>query len=100
MGGGMSQIYKRLKMAEERRKREATLILDQEHINKSSEDPTQKDRARIKKELLEELLTGGRRIRLKVTCPQCKKNISMRFRVKLKSGERTDKGQRVKGASS
>ncbi|NIM98380.1 MAG: hypothetical protein GTO24_09970 [candidate division Zixibacteria bacterium] len=81
----MSQIYKRLKIAEAKRKREATLTLDHDHIDKSSEDPTQKERARIEKELVEELLTGRRRIRLKVTCPQCKKNISMRCRVKLKS---------------
>ncbi|MFB0521532.1 MAG: hypothetical protein ACETWD_08915 [Desulfatiglandales bacterium] len=49
---------------------------------------TKERRNRMTKKLLEELLTRSRPIHSKVTCPRCKENISVRFRLGLKSKER------------
>lgn len=54
---------------------------------------TKEQRNRMTKKLLEELLTRSRPIHSKVTCPRCKGNISVRFRLGLKSKE-TDPNKR------
>lgn len=93
----MSEIYKRLRLAEQKRKKTVTLNLGHQHIKEISEGSTKDDWDRMKEDLFEELLTRGRPIRLKVTCPHCKQNISMRFRLKLKSRQRNATGRKVRG---
>jgi hypothetical protein len=53
-------------------------------ITELLENLTKEERGLVEKELFEEL-ARTRRLQLKVTCPQCKTDISGRFRVKLKS---------------
>lgn len=52
---------------------------------------TKERRNRMAKKLLEELLTRARPIFLIVTCPDCKGNLSVRFRLRLKSKKRDAK---------
>lgn len=95
----MSRIYKRLKLAEEKRKKNVTLNLGDQHINEILEGSTKGSTDKTREELVEELLARGRRVRLKVKCPQCKGHISMRFRIKLKSRKNNASGQEVAGTS-
>jgi len=48
---------------------------------------TKERRNRMAKKLLEELLPRAHPIHVKVTCPRCKEDISVRFKLRLKSKE-------------
>jgi chromosome segregation ATPase len=65
--------------------RQKAQAFDEDELLKSL---TKERRNRMAKKVLEELLARSRPIHSKVTCPRCKANISMRFKLRLKSKER------------
>ena len=94
----MSEIFKRLKEAQERRDIEVVPTLRHENGDEILEGLTKEERHRIVVKLFEEGLTQTRTFRVKGTCPHCKERISLRLRLSLKPKEgSTNAGKVTKG---
>ena len=90
----MSEIFKRLKEAEKKRNKGAVLGLDHDDTDDTLGGLTEAERERMSETLFEERIAQAGPIRVEVTCPECKKSISLRFRLKMKSqGEGGDGGK-------
>jgi len=87
----MSRVYDRLKEAEKIGRNTAKAKLAHQPITEILEGLTKEQRQRMEKRLLGELLARRSPIRVEVTCPRCKRSISLRFRLRLKSKERNAK---------
>lgn len=82
----MSEIFKRLKEAEKKRRTRVLLGLDDDQ-GEMLDGLTEEERDRISEALFEERIARAGPIRVEVTCPECKERVSLRFRLKLKPKE-------------
>ena len=83
----MSEIFKRLKEAQEQRNTKIMPELEHKHGYEILEGLTKEERLHIVEKLFEERLARTRAIRVKGTCPHCRERISLRFRFRLKPKE-------------
>jgi hypothetical protein len=80
----MSEIFKRLKEAQDKRNTKIMPELEQKHGYEILEGLTNEEQARIVGRLFQERLARTQAIRVKGTCPHCRERISLRFRFRLK----------------
>ena len=91
----MSKTYDRLKESEKiGRASTKARFADPAH-SRIWEALTKGQREQIEKKLLEQCLARKPAIRVKVRCPQCGGEISLRFRIKSASNERDAHGGKI-----
>jgi hypothetical protein len=84
----MSRVYDRLKEAERIRRNLAQPQLGHRSIREVLKGLTKEQQEEIRNTLLADLLARRPALRVKVKCPQCKEDISLRFRLKLRSHQK------------
>ena len=91
----MSRVYDRLKEAERIAKNLAQPEFARGSISEVLKGLTKEQQEEIRRTLLADLLARRPALRARVKCPQCKEDISLCFRLKLKSQERETSGEKA-----